>query len=155
MYISILMFSFCLESYTSNPILVWPVQDPNWYKARWKDGLEGMVPANFLQEAMYHAKVYLHRIEWVFSQAGDRAWRTEKGAFHFKHFRMDLLVFILEMQIKSQHRHCPHLIIKVCPLNLWENVPECFTVRIVGLLKKMLDACYITKCSSNLHNIRC
>ena len=46
-------------------LLVSSVQDPNWYKARREDGLEGMVPANFLQEAqpMPRAKVNLHKME--------------------------------------------------------------------------------------------
>ena len=46
-------------------ILVRPVQDPNWYKARREDGLEGMVPANFLQEAqpMTRGKVYMQKME--------------------------------------------------------------------------------------------
>ena len=46
-------------------LLVSSVQDPNWYKARREDGLEGMVPANFLQEAqpMSQKKVYLQKME--------------------------------------------------------------------------------------------
>ena len=42
-----------------------PVQDPNWYKARREDGLEGMVPANFLMEPLLvpRAKVNLHKME--------------------------------------------------------------------------------------------
>ena len=47
------------------PIFGSSVQDPNWYKARREDGLEGMVPANFLQEAqpMAQKKVYLQKME--------------------------------------------------------------------------------------------
>ena len=102
MYSSILILSFCLEAYTKTLLLVWPVQDPNWYKARRENGLEGMVPANFLQKGMVFVnflqeaqpmtreKVNLHKMKWVFSQAGDRAWSTEKRA---------MVVLLLQMQI--------------------------------------------------------
>ena len=41
------------------------LQDPNWYKARREDGLEGMVPSNFLQEIqpLPRTKVNLHKME--------------------------------------------------------------------------------------------
>ena len=32
-------------------VLISNLQDPNWYKARREDGLEGMLPANFVKES--------------------------------------------------------------------------------------------------------
>ena len=31
-------------------VIVAPSKDPNWYKARREDGLEGMIPFNYVQE---------------------------------------------------------------------------------------------------------
>ena len=36
-------------------VLIPNSQDPNWYKARRADGLEGMIPANFVMEVKAEA----------------------------------------------------------------------------------------------------
>ena len=36
-------------------VLIPNLQDPNWYKARREDGLEGMLPANFVMEVKAEA----------------------------------------------------------------------------------------------------
>ena len=48
-------------------ILISIIQDPNWYKARRGDGLEGMLPANFVMETQASenipkAAVQLHKM---------------------------------------------------------------------------------------------
>ena len=49
------MASFNLHFHIKS-ILIPNLQEPNWYKARREDGLEGMLPANFVMEAQVSSK---------------------------------------------------------------------------------------------------
>ena len=42
-----------VSTYVCTYVLIPNSQDPNWYKARRKNGLEGMVPANYVMEVIF------------------------------------------------------------------------------------------------------